>query len=241
VLRAHQGVGLPLAAVQHLAVSLCEALQYVHERRGTDGSDLRLVHRDLNPPNVMISRLGEVKLSDFGIARDQTREQLTAEGVMRGKLGYSAPEQLCGEPFDSRADLFSLGVTLHEALTGRRLFTAETDLALMQATLRNPIAQPSASRPEVPPALDAVVMGLVEREVRQRTQHAREVVNAITAIGAPLFDLARGKKQLAGLVERAQRERTATPIAASAAAPLPRPSRPSAEAQTATMNTTKPG
>jgi serine/threonine-protein kinase len=222
---------MPLEACVTVAWSLAEATDYLHTRTNATGTPLGLVHRDLNPPNVMVSHLGEVKLSDFGIARDQTREQLTAEGVMRGKLGYSAPEQLYGEPFDARADLFSLGVTLHETLTGRRLFTGETDVALMNACLSAPITPPSKERAEVPAALDAVVMGLLERPLSTRTAHAREVVNALTAIGAPLFDLAAGKRQLAGLIARAHRERPTTPMAP----PAPKPSRPSADAPTANM------
>jgi serine/threonine-protein kinase len=209
---AQAGVPLPMEACVTVAWSLGEATDYLHTRTSATGTALNLVHRDLNPPNVMISRLGEVKLGDFGIARGSEHEQLTRDGVMRGKVGYSAPEQLAGEPFDGRADLFSLGVTLHETLLARRLFVADTDLGVVKALMEAKVPAPSTLRPDVPPALDAAVLQLLQRELPERTPSAREFVNAVTALGAPAFDLAKGKRQLADLVARAMRERQATPM-----------------------------
>ena len=183
-----------------------EATDYIHTRTSPTGTQLKLVHRDLNPPNILVSRIGEVKLGDFGIARASTSEQLTAAGVLRGKVSYAAPEQLLDQPYDSRADLFSLGVTLHETLTAKRLFTGESDVAIFKACLEGPIPRPSELRGDVPPALDAIVMGLLERRLEARTQSAHEVVTKLAALPPELADLKLGQQQLAELVARARVE-----------------------------------
>ncbi|MCP3105453.1 serine/threonine protein kinase [Myxococcus sp. K15C18031901] len=179
---------LPVAAVAFLGAELGAALDYLHRRTGPDGQPLRLVHRDVNPPNILVSRFGDVKLSDFGIARDAARSNLTAAGSVRGKLGYLAPEQAAGRAFDGRADLFALGLTLHEALTGRRTLQAATQEELLRAALDQDVAPPSRSNPEVPPALDAVVMQLLEKDPARRTPSGavlRQQLLALEGLAAP--------------------------------------------------------
>ncbi|WP_148273481.1 serine/threonine-protein kinase [Stigmatella aurantiaca] len=175
LLRALGGRKLPPSAVAFIGAELASALDYLHRRTGRTGEPLHLVHRDLNPPNVLLSRLGEVKLSDFGIARDAARAQLTVVGTVRGKLGYMAPEQVLAQPLDGRMDLFALGLTLHEALTGRRLLEGEGEGPLMLAVMEQELKPPSHFRPEVSPALDAVVMRLLERDVNRRPATSGEV------------------------------------------------------------------
>ncbi len=182
VLRAHRGLGLPVPAVLHLATSLGEALQYVHERHGVDGQPLHLVHRDLNPPNVLLSRFGEVKLTDFGIARSASHLQLTEAGLIKGKPGYLAPEQARGEAIDGRVDLFALGVTLWECLSGEQLFGALDPTTMLQNTFEKPVPSLRQKRPEVPPALEALVMQLLERDVSRRTPTARVMLQALRGI-----------------------------------------------------------
>lgn len=200
------GQPLPLQACVTVAWMVSEATDYIHTRTSPTGATLKLVHRDLNPPNILISRIGEVKLGDFGIARASTSEQLTAAGVLRGKVGYSAPEQLLDQPYDSRADLFALGVTLHETLTARRLFTGESETAVYRACLEAPIPRPSELRADVPPAFDAVVMGLLERAVDRRTRSAHEVVTALAKLPPEVADLKLGQQQLTDAVARARIE-----------------------------------
>jgi serine/threonine-protein kinase len=203
---AHRGVGLPLPAVTWLAVELLQALEYVHERADEDGEPLRLVHRDVNPPNVLVSRTGEVKLTDFGIARANVGARLTQAGFVKGKPGYFAPEQLMGEALDGRTDLFALGATLHEALTGAPLFPTGSVAEEAQALLEAPIPPPSASRPDVPPALEAVVLGLLERDLDRRTRHARDALRALEAIRGAAA-VASGQRSLAEAVQRLQSPR----------------------------------
>lgn len=200
------GTVLPLPAVVTIAWMVSEATDYIHSRTSPTGTTLKLVHRDLNPPNIMVSRIGEVKLGDFGIARASTSEQITAAGILRGKVGYSAPEQLLDQPYDSRADLFSLGVTLHETLTSKRLFTGESDVAVYRACLEGTIPRPSELRADVPPVLDAIVMGLLERRLEARTPSAHEVVTKLATLPPELADLKLGQQQLTEAVARARAE-----------------------------------
>lgn len=182
VIRAHLGVGLPVPAVLFLAQSLCEALQYVHERRGPEGEPLHLVHRDLNPPNILLTKHGEVKLTDFGIARWAKQAQLTEAGMIKGKPGYLAPEQATGEALDGRADLFALGVTLWECLAGQSLFASTDPLLTLRNSLEQVIPPIADQRPDVPPALADFVMALLERDLSRRTRSARAALLSLRGL-----------------------------------------------------------
>ena len=199
VLRAHRGTGLPVPAVLHLALSLCEALQYVHERRGADGTDLKLVHRDLNPPNVLLSRLGEVKLTDFGIARSTSHIQHTEVGMIKGKPGYLAPEQATGDDFDARVDLFALGVTLWECLAGEPLFSASDAAVTLTNVFEKVVPSIRAKRPEVPQALETFVMQLLQRDVNRRLPSARVALQSLRAMESGA--VGSGARALAAVVE----------------------------------------
>lgn len=191
---------LPIEAVVTLTWQLAEALDYLHTRTDGAGQPLKLVHRDLNPPNVLITRAGEAKVADFGIAVVATEERLTATGVVRGKLGYSAPEQLLGVSTDPRSDLFALGVTLWECLTGRRLFQGTSDLALVRACLEEPLAKPSTLRSDTPPELDDAIMRLLERDLDRRTPSAGELKRSLRHLEPQVG----GRKTLGALVTQAQ-------------------------------------
>ncbi len=203
VIDVHQQTGLPLPAVTWLAIELCQALDYVHRRVGGDGQPLNLIHRDLNPPNVLLSVLGEVKVADFGIARAASRTEQTQVGIVKGKPGYLAPEQAAGEPIDGRVDLFALGVTLHECLTGRRLFPLGDDPDSLNAVFVMPIPRPSEVREDCPPELDAAVMGLLERELTERTRSGKEALQAFLKVSGPAAAYPSGQQALATAVKRA--------------------------------------
>ncbi len=210
---------LPVGAATFLAAELAAALDYLHRRTGPDGEPLRLVHRDVNPPNVLVSRIGEVKLSDFGIARDAAVSQITVAGSVRGKLGYMAPEQAQGRPFDGRADLYALGLTLYEALTGRRALQGNTEEALLRAMVNPELAPPSRLNPEVPPALDAVVMRLLEKDPERRTATGAELRAQLLALEGAAAPYPRGQAALAAAARAAQESaRLAAQRAADAAA-----------------------
>lgn len=188
-----------------IALQLAEALDHVHRRQTSSGDALQLVHRDVNPPNVMITAAGDVKLTDFGIARGAAHPAVTAPGVLRGKLAYASPEQLNGAPVDARADLYSLGVTLHELVTGEPLFSGTNDIDVLRAALNLEIAPPSRLRgPEVPAELDTVVLGLLERDVERRTARAEDVRRQLLALPLHALQPTRGRRELAELVVRAR-------------------------------------
>jgi serine/threonine protein kinase len=126
-----RGERVSTAVAAEVGVQLCEALEYAHGLLGEDGRPLELVHRDISPQNVLVDRQGNVKLSDFGIARSRERSTQTATGLLKGKLTYMAPEQLLGGDYDRRVDLYAVGVILFELLTGERLHQSISDAALL--------------------------------------------------------------------------------------------------------------
>ncbi|MBK8994144.1 MAG: serine/threonine protein kinase [Myxococcales bacterium] len=170
---AAQGQRLPIAEVLAIVKSVAEALHYVHE--------LGLVHHDVNPDNILLSDDGQVKLIDFGV----TRPAGPSNGLLLGKVAYAAPEQLEGKPVDRRADVFSLGVVLHELLTGRRLFKRETEPQTLLAVVEARIPPPSELSPELPHALDAVVTRALRREPKERYSSAAELGGALGAVTLP--------------------------------------------------------
>jgi serine/threonine-protein kinase len=201
LLRCHRV--LPPAVVAYLGAELGEALDYVHRRTSSDGVPLKLVHRDVNPPNILLSRIGEVKLGDFGVALAGIHIRLTEVDRVRGKLGYMAPEQARGEPFDGRADLFALGLTLHEALTGRRLFQRENAYAMAGSAPPPFLVPPSLARPEVPSALDAPIMDLLQWRVADRTRRGQRLREQLCALTGALAPYPHGQQELARLVQEA--------------------------------------
>ncbi|WP_242344523.1 protein kinase domain-containing protein [Anaeromyxobacter terrae] len=177
-----RGVRLGLPRAVHVAAEVAKALAYAH-RLGDGGRPLGLVHRDVSPHNVLVSFEGEVKLADFGIARAMGQAGLTAPGTLKGKLAYMAPEQARGERVDARADVFALGVVLWELCAGRRLFARDSDAATLGAVLGDAVVSPpSAWNEEVPPELDAVVLGALERDVARRTPSAEDLAHALAGM-----------------------------------------------------------
>jgi serine/threonine-protein kinase len=150
------------------------ALGYAHAHTDADGRPLNIVHRDVSPENILVSFEGAVKVIDFGIASAHGRMSETLVGGLKGKVEYMSPEQAAGAPVDHRSDVFSLGVVLWEALSGRRLFRRDTDLAVMRAISNEPIPRPSGPRP-IAPRLERIVMTALERAPEDRFQDAHEM------------------------------------------------------------------
>ncbi len=125
-------LSIPPELCLFVASEVAKGLHYAHNARDHYGRPLHIIHRDVSPSNVIVSEAGEVKVMDFGVARatpgGQQNDQNTRSGVLKGKLGYMSPEQVTGQPFDHRSDIFSLGIILYESLTLKRLFLAKTDL-----------------------------------------------------------------------------------------------------------------
>ncbi len=152
------GETLPPAVASRLVADILLGLHAAHETRDVRGNSMHIVHRDVSPQNVVVSADGVAHLIDFGIAKAAVRAAETTGGVVKGKLAYMSPEQAKGVETDRRSDVFSAGVVLFEAMTGRRLFPdgegGGSDLLLR--ILLEPIELPSKVTPGLPPALDAV-------------------------------------------------------------------------------------
>lgn len=180
---------------------VCEGLQYAHDRRDErTGEPMKLVHRDVTPDNILFARNGTVKVADFGIAKASNQLHQTRPGDIKGKLQYIAPEQLLGQPIDARADVFSLGVVLHQMLSGAGPFTRENDAAVMEAIIHDEVPPLNALRAEAPAGLDAIIRKATAKRREERWQSAAELQAAIDRALLALSP-AFGPAQLRELVE----------------------------------------
>ncbi|HEU5058551.1 MAG TPA: serine/threonine-protein kinase [Kofleriaceae bacterium] len=171
---------LAVSSVVHIGVGLAAALEHAHGLRDVDGRPLRVVHRDVTPQNVMLSVSGAVKLIDFGIVRSSMQTHRTESGVVKGKFSYMAPETLDGDRrFDHRADLFALGVVLHEALTGRSLFRGHDDQDTVERIRSMRLPDLTRLRSDVPASLASVILHALERDPDRRFQTATEMLHAL--------------------------------------------------------------
>jgi hypothetical protein len=135
------------------------------------------VHRDISPQNILLSRSGEVKIVDFGIAKATGRSTKTEAGVIKGKYYYMAPEQAWGDPVDGRSDIFSAGIVLHELLTGRMVYKEENLPKLMDKVRKADIRPPSSKRKNLPKRLDEIVMRAVAKSPDDRYQTAYDMAH----------------------------------------------------------------
>jgi serine/threonine protein kinase len=172
----------PVAASLAIAREVCLGLDYAHSLESTTGQPLGIVHRDISPSNLMLSFHGGVKILDFGIARitEEMRETKTQAGTVKGKVSYMSPEQLRMEEVDGRSDIFSVGIVLHEMLTGQRLFKSNNDYGGARMVMEAPVALPSSVNPEVPAAVDPIVMRALERNRDARYQTAGEMAEDLS-------------------------------------------------------------
>jgi serine/threonine-protein kinase len=173
-----RGGGLPVALAASIAWQVADVLDHVHRRRDAAGAPLGVVHRDVSPANVLVGFDGRVRLVDFGIAQTAARGA-AGRAVLRGKFGYMSPELVRGLPTDRRADVFALGVVLHEMLTCERLFTGPSELAVMERVRAAEVRPPSSRNRAVSPSLDAVVLRALAREPDDRYSWASELRDAL--------------------------------------------------------------
>jgi serine/threonine-protein kinase len=149
---------VPLAVVARVMADAAHGLAYAHDFTDAVGKPLGIVHRDISPSNIYATYQGLVKVLDFGIAKAESRLTNTSAGVVKGKYMYMAPEQARGVPVDRRADVFSLGVSLYEAVTHYRPFSRENDLAILNAVLKCDFKSPRELRKDLPGELEAIIL-----------------------------------------------------------------------------------
>lgn len=174
-----QGERMPLGVAVSILAGALQGLHAAHETTNDQGEPLEIVHRDISPQNIMVGADGITRVADFGIAKAAGRAQSTQDGQLKGKLCYMAPEQLAQRPVDRRTDVYSASVVLWEALTGQRLFQADEPAALVMRILQGNRTKPSKINPDVPPALDAIVMKGLTPNPNLRFQTAREMAFAL--------------------------------------------------------------
>ena len=182
--RLHElGQQMPIDVALAVLVGAASGLGYAHRARDANGRPMHVVHRDISPHNIFVTRDGVAKVIDFGIAQTAVRISKTQEGVVKGKLAYMAPEQLRARATDHRSDLWALGVVAWECLTCQRLFDAKT-LEGSESVLSKPILPPSRVRSDATSDLDAIVLGLLERDPERRTADADGLVQALGVAAA---------------------------------------------------------
>jgi serine/threonine protein kinase len=179
LIRQHQDQGIPAEMALRIAGDICAGLHHAHELCDEHERPLHVVHRDVSPQNVIVSKSGVAKLLDFGIAHASSKAHITAVGQLKGKLSYMAPEQFIGEGLDRRADVFATGVVLYEMVSGRRLFHREYEAATMRALLQE--APPSVAD-RAPPEVDDIIRTATAKKITERFETAAAMENAIEAL-----------------------------------------------------------
>ena len=177
-----RGYPVPVPVAVYLLIEVSKALSYAHELTDENGRSRGLVHRDVSPPNVLLSKRGEVKLVDFGLAKAVDQLEHTDPGVIKGKFSYLSPEAVEQQEVDARADIFASGILLWEILTNERLFMSETDLQTVDLVRRAHVPSILNLNPQVPPALENVVRRSLHRDRSMRYQSAREFGDALAEV-----------------------------------------------------------
>jgi serine/threonine-protein kinase len=172
--------GIESRIVARIACDVADALHYAHQARDAEGRPLKLVHRDVTPDNIMVGFDGKVKLLDFGVAKAASQRLKTEAGMLKGKFAYMAPEQYQGKELDGRADVFSLGACMYEAVTGLALFHRASEYETMGAIMSDELApRAKDATPSVPGALDEIIARALIKSRDSRFASAGELQLAL--------------------------------------------------------------
>jgi serine/threonine protein kinase len=184
---------VPIAHGLYMILEMCKGLAYAHEVHNPEtGALMGIVHRDISPPNVLISKQGEVKVVDFGLAKATSQVEITDPGVVKGKMSYLSPEAARGEEVDARADIFAVGILLYELLTGKRLFYGETDYQTVELVRNAKIPPIKPQNPQVEPELEDIVRKALAKRKEDRYQNATDIQDALAQ-----YAYSRGLKVIA--------------------------------------------
>lgn len=197
-------VEVPMAL--YIVAEVCKGLHFAHTRTSLDDQPLAIVHRDISPQNVLLSFEGEVKITDFGIATAAAKLHKTADGVVKGKYAYMAPERLGDGAFDARVDVFSAGVLLYELLVGESPFADKSSIETIQAVLTKEVVPPSQKGAEIPSGLDDICLKALAKNPEDRWPTALAFADALTELAMELTyarkDMASGDAALAKLLSQ---------------------------------------
>ncbi|HET7291103.1 MAG TPA: serine/threonine-protein kinase, partial [Vicinamibacteria bacterium] len=170
-----RGLRVPLDLAAYAVSRVCAALDHAHKRKDDQGRPLKIVHRDVSPQNILISFEGDVKLTDFGIAKAAHKATSTDKGALRGKLLYMSPEQASGLPMDRRSDVFSVGIVLYEMITDRKPFMGTSEKGILDLVRECQIDPPSRWNSRVPERLERIAMRALAKDPQQRFEDAGEM------------------------------------------------------------------
>jgi serine/threonine protein kinase len=204
--RAQSGKKPDIPASLYIATELCRALKYAHTRVNHAGEPLNIVHRDVTPANILVSTQGEVKLTDFGIARAKGRVHQTQAGVLKGKFGYMAPEMVRYERIDARADIFCAGVCVYLMISGRHPVAGAAVMEAIQMYEEGRIPPPKQFNPDISDNLNTIIMKALEPKVENRWASAAAFGDALQDVTLQNPAWRRGVQDGARLVKEMIRE-----------------------------------
>jgi serine/threonine protein kinase len=176
------GLKIPLDISTFVVSKVCAALEYAHRKKDDKGQPMLIVHRDISPQNILISFEGDVKLTDFGIAKAASKASTTDKGALRGKLLYMSPEQAWGKPMDKRSDVFSLGIVFYEMLTEQKPFLGTSETSILETVRECRVPPPTTINDKIPEKLESVVMKALERDPEVRYQDAGEMLRDLERV-----------------------------------------------------------
>lgn len=189
---------MSVEAACFIVTKICQGLAYAHDLHTPEGEPLNIVHRDVTPANVLITRHGEIKIVDFGLAKASSQLASSDAGVIKGKFGYLAPETVLELGADNRVDIFAAGIILWELLAGgRRLFLGDTDFNTVKLVREAKIPPLAPFNPNVPPELERILLKALVRDRDQRYLTARDfatdLITFLYQYGKPVseYDVAR--------------------------------------------------
>ncbi|WP_053231724.1 serine/threonine protein kinase [Sandaracinus amylolyticus] len=192
---------VPISAALHIAAEAARALAYAHHLCDESGKPLTIVHRDVSPANLLLTKRGHVKVADFGIARCAQSDHRTDDGHVRGKLGYMSPEQVSGLDIDGRSDVFTLGTVLAEMLIGEPLFGSGTDLDVLLRIRNADLGVLDRKGRAVPQDVRAVLCAALARHPDDRPE-AGALAEALEDLMRRRGSAGRGARELARLLHR---------------------------------------
>jgi len=173
----------------YLIIKVLEALNYAHSAKNIHGKHINIVHRDISPPNIMISYSGDIKLTDFGIAKAANKIHQTLSGALKGKLLYMSPEQARGDnDIDSRSDLYSVGVILFELITGKKLFLDSSQMAILKKVQEAIITKPSEINKDIDPELENIILKSLKKDKNRRYQNASDMAKDLESYLTKRYD-----------------------------------------------------
>ncbi|AUX45427.1 protein kinase [Sorangium cellulosum] len=178
---AKRGSGVPLPIAVRIVVQACAGLHAAHELKDNSGKLVGLVHRDISPQNILVTYDGRAKVVDFGVAKATAfNDSTTKAGQLKGKVSYTAPEQVRGDAIDRRVDVFAMGIVLYVLTTGKHPFRRESEGATLFAiSSPDPVVPPHTFLPDYPASLEAVLLRALEKDRDQRYATANELLRAL--------------------------------------------------------------